>query len=55
MNIVKIAPFSAFEFYFYELFKHTFYGDRPANDYASKLICGGLSGIASQTLVLIGN
>lgn len=54
MNIVKIAPFSAFEFYFYELFKHTFYGDSPANDYSSKLICGGLTGIAAQTLVLIG-
>lgn len=51
VNIVKIAPFSALEFYFYELFKHTLYSGRPANDYTSKLICGGLTGIAAQTLV----
>jgi solute carrier family 25 phosphate transporter 23/24/25/41 len=53
VNIVKIAPFSALEFYFYELFKHSFYADRPANDYTSKLICGGLTGTVAQTLVTL--
>jgi solute carrier family 25 phosphate transporter 23/24/25/41 len=51
VNIVKIAPFSAFEFYFYELFKHSFFPDRPGNDVTSKLICGGLTGMVAQTLV----
>jgi solute carrier family 25 phosphate transporter 23/24/25/41 len=49
VNIVKIAPFSALEFYFYELFKkHLF---KHQNDWYSKLVCGGLTGIAAQTLV----
>ncbi len=44
VNIVKIAPFSAFEFYFYELFKkHLF----STNDWYSKLVCGGLTGIVA--------
>lgn len=52
VNIVKIAPFSAFEFFFYELFKHTLYPNRGGNDYTSKLVCGGLTGIVAQTLVI---
>ena len=51
-NIVRIAPFSAFEFYFYELYKHTFFHDRPSTDFTSKLICGGLTGMTASTLVL---
>ena len=51
VNIVKIAPFSAFEFYFYELFKHSLFPNSAGNDPWSKLFCGGLSGMVSQTLV----
>ena len=49
-NIVRIAPFSAFEFFFYEFYKHVFYSDRSATDFSSKLICGGLTGITASTL-----
>ncbi len=51
VNIVKIAPFSAFEFFFYEFFKHTLFPNSLGNDAWSKLICGGLTGCLSQTLV----
>ena len=51
VNIVKIAPFSAFEFFFYELFKHTLFPNAAGNDPWSKLLCGGLTGCISQTLV----
>jgi solute carrier family 25 phosphate transporter 23/24/25/41 len=44
VNIVKIAPFSAFEFFFYELFKKYLF---KKNDWWSKLICGGLTGVVS--------
>ena len=50
-NIVRIAPFSAFEFFFYELYKHLFFHHRSATDYSSKLICGGLTGMTAATLV----
>jgi len=53
VNIVKIAPFSAFEFFFYELFKHTLFPNAAGNDPWSKLLCGGLTGCLSQTLVRI--
>ena len=32
VNIVKIAPFSAFEFFFYEFFKHTLIPNSRGND-----------------------
>jgi len=52
-NIVRIAPFSAFEFFFYEFYKHTFYHGRSATDFSSKLICGGLTGMTASTLVIL--
>ena len=51
VNIVRIAPFSAFEFFFYEFYKHTLYKDAQSNDYLSKLVCGGLTGMTASTLV----
>lgn len=53
VNIIRIAPFSAFEFFFYELYKHTFFYDRSATDFSSKLICGGLTGMTASTLVYL--
>jgi solute carrier family 25 phosphate transporter 23/24/25/41 len=50
-NIVRVAPFSAFEFFFYEFYKHTFFFGRSATDYHSKLICGGMTGMTASTLV----
>ena len=47
VNIVKIAPFSAFEFYFYELFKQVLYPQSKGSDVMSKLICGSLTGMVS--------
>jgi len=49
-NIVRVAPFSAFEFFFYEFYKHTLFHDHPSTDYGSKLICGGLTGMTASTL-----
>ena len=51
-NIVRVAPFSAFEFFFYEFFKHALFNGRSDSDYSSKLICGGLTGMAASTLVI---
>jgi hypothetical protein len=44
---VKIAPFSAFEFYFYELFKHTLFPNMQGGDIMSKLFCGSLTGMVA--------
>ena len=52
-TVIKIAPFSAFEFYFYEVFKNTLYPGKPKNEftYFQKLICGGLTGMVASTFV----
>jgi solute carrier family 25 phosphate transporter 23/24/25/41 len=50
-NIVRIAPFSAFEFFFYEFYKHHLFYGSSATDFGSKLICGGLTGMTASTLV----
>ena len=50
-NIVRIAPFSAFEFFFYEFYKHHLFYDSDPRDTKSKLICGGLTGMTASTLV----
>ena len=47
VNIVKIAPFSALEFYFYEFFKHTLFPNSKGSDVMSKLLCGGLTGMVA--------
>ena len=51
-TVAKIAPFSAFEFYFYELFKSNLFPGVPKNklSYMQKLACGGLTGICASTL-----
>ena len=51
-TVAKIAPFSAFEFYFYELFKNNLYPGKEKKDlsYMQKLLCGGLTGVAASTL-----
>ena len=51
VNVVRIAPFSAFEFYFYEVYKHLFFAGSASNDYWSKVVCGGLTGMTASTLV----
>ena len=49
VNIVRIAPFSAFEFFFYEVYKQNFFsGDSSGT--SAKLICGGLTGMTASTL-----
>ena len=49
VNVLRIAPFSAFEFFFYEVYKNLlFSGDNSSN--SSKLICGGLTGMTASTL-----
>ena len=49
VNVVRIAPFSAFEFFFYEVYKaNLFAGDNSTN--FSKLCCGGLTGMTASTL-----
>ena len=52
ITCIKIVPFSALEFYFYEVFKNNLYPNK-SNDqlsYVNKLISGGLTGIAASTL-----
>jgi solute carrier family 25 phosphate transporter 23/24/25/41 len=34
ITIVKIAPFSAFEFYFYEVFKNNLYPNNKPNEFS---------------------
>jgi len=49
VNIVRIAPFSAFEFFFYDFYKsQLFEGDSSGN--SAKLVCGGLTGMTASTL-----
>lgn len=51
-TVLKIAPFSAAEFYFYEVFKSGLFPGKTRNElsYGEKLISGGLTGIVSQTM-----
>jgi hypothetical protein len=48
-TVVKIAPFSAAEFYFYEFFKTNLYSGTPNNKlgFGQKLICGGFTGMVA--------
>ena len=49
VNVMRIAPFSAFEMFFYELYKRNlFTGDNSGN--MAKLCCGGLTGMTASTL-----
>lgn len=49
VNVVRIAPFSAFEFYFYEVYKKQLFGGENLTAW-QKLICGGLTGSTASTL-----
>ena len=49
VNVVRIAPFSAFEFFFYEVYKQNLF-EGEASSKSSKLLCGGLTGISASTL-----
>lgn len=49
VNVVRIAPFSAFEFFFYEFYKHHIFGGDAATPMV-KLLCGGLTGSTASFL-----
>jgi len=49
VNVVRIAPFSAFEFFFYDFYKHNLFGGVEAT-MMSKLWCGGLTGMTASFL-----
>ena len=49
INVIRIAPFSAFEFFFYEFYKaNLFAGD--SSRASTKLFCGGLTGMTATIL-----
>ena len=50
VNVVRVAPFSAFEFFFYEFYKQNIFGGQPTSPNLSKLVCGGLTGMTASTL-----
>ena len=47
---MRVFPFTAFQFYFYELFKSLLFPKGEQNNYTVKLTAGGLAGIATSTL-----
>ena len=49
VNVVRIAPFSAFEFFFYDLYKNFFFEGVDAS-IPAKLACGGLTGMTASFL-----
>ena len=49
INVVRIAPFTAFEFFFYDFYKHSLFGGQTASN-LSKLLCGGLTGMTASFL-----
>ena len=51
-TVAKVAPFSAFEFYFYEIFKSNLYPGKTKAElgFGQKLVAGGLTGIVAATL-----
>lgn len=49
VNVVRIAPFTAFEMFFYDLYKHNFFGGDSASP-LTKLVCGGMTGMTASTL-----
>mmetsp|Transcript_12751 Transcript_12751/g.21508 ORF Transcript_12751/g.21508 Transcript_12751/m.21508 type:complete len:92 (+) Transcript_12751:218-493(+) len=52
ITILKIAPFSAFEFYFYEVFKSALFPKKEKKDftYMDRIISGGFTGVTASTL-----
>jgi solute carrier family 25 (mitochondrial phosphate transporter), member 23/24/25/41 len=51
VNLVKIIPFSALEFYFYEVYKSNLFPADHKLGYMDKLICGGLTGMTASFAV----
>lgn len=52
INTIIQAPFTALEFYFYEVFKNNLFNvDRSQLTFQQKLICGGLTGISATLIV----
>ena len=49
VNVVRIAPFSAFEMFFYDFYKFNLFGGHSATP-LTKLVCGGLTGMTASTL-----
>jgi len=49
VNVVRIAPFTAFEFFFYDFYKENLFGGQTASK-TQKLICGGLTGCTASFL-----
>ncbi len=49
VNVVRIAPFSAFEMFFYDYYKENLFGGVGASA-SAKLVCGGLTGMTASTL-----
>jgi len=47
-NVARIAPFSACEFFFYEVFKNNLMPKDNPNSQLGKFFCGGLTGIAAN-------
>jgi len=52
VNILRIAPFSGFEFFFYDFYKAKLFdsGDGKQMSWTAKLICGGMTGSTASTL-----
>jgi solute carrier family 25 phosphate transporter 23/24/25/41 len=49
VNVVRIAPFTAFEMFFYDYYKENLFGGVGATA-SAKLVCGGLTGMTASTL-----
>eukprot|EP00826_Nyctotherus_ovalis_P003925 TRINITY_DN10815_c0_g1_i1.p1 TRINITY_DN10815_c0_g1~~TRINITY_DN10815_c0_g1_i1.p1 ORF type:complete len:102 (+),score=14.27 TRINITY_DN10815_c0_g1_i1:290-595(+) len=52
VNVLRIAPFVACQFYFYELFKGLAASLNIKSVYGTKLLCGGLSGVCTSVIVV---
>jgi len=48
-TVLKIAPFSAIEFYFYEVYKSNLFPgkDRSTLTFGEKIVAGGLTGMTA--------
>jgi len=52
VNVLKVVPFAACEFFFYEQFKEIIYGENlPKSSFIPRLICGSLSGMVSSIII----
>lgn len=49
VNVIRIAPFTAFEFFFYDLYKSFLFGGVDAS-IPAKLVCGGMTGMSASIL-----